>query len=517
MRLGGCQGLGGGHGLGLGDRLGLHDRLGSCDGLGPYDRLGRSERFGLYDRLGRGERLGLIRRRFDPVRPIPLGNVYRSGRGRLGASVRAVELARRLDSSAGIHEDVLGQAQLRHVVEVGSVALGGRHDRADRQDLALDALDRQRQPPTLRIDLEDLDADRVSGLDDLARVLDVVLSQFGDVHEPLDAVEDLHKRPEGDHLGDVALELVADVVSVDDALPGILLGLLEAQRDALTLTVDVEHLDADRVADREDLGRMVDVRPGQLGDVNQAVDPVEVDERAEVDDVGDRALDHLARLEPVEDPFAILLALLLEHGPTGQHHIVAGPIELDHLAFDRLAHVLIEVRHAPDVHQRGGEETPDAQVNDQTALDDFDHGTFDGLARFSGGFDPPPGFLEAGTLLGQDQPSVLILLGQDECVDLLAELDLIAGVHRLADRELAGGDDPLGLVADVDEHLVVIDADDIAGDDVPLLEGMHRGVVVGNDLTVNLQQKPIRAFDDLHVRLVSGRNQSCSRGHVPAG
>src|SRR5205807_1694713 len=111
-----------------------------------------------------------------------------------------------------------------------------------------------------------------------------------------------------------ALELVADVVRVDDSLPRILLGLLETQRDPLALAVDVEHLDADRVADRKDLRRMIDMRPRQLGDVDQAVDPVEVHERAEVDDVRDRPLHYLARLQAVEDPLAILLALLLEHG-----------------------------------------------------------------------------------------------------------------------------------------------------------------------------------------------------------
>ena len=47
--------------------------------------------------------------------------------------------------------------------------------------------------------------------------------------------------------------------------------------------------------------------------MDQPVDAVEVDERAEVDDVGDRALDDLAGLEAVEDPLAVLLALLLEH------------------------------------------------------------------------------------------------------------------------------------------------------------------------------------------------------------
>ena len=85
-----------------------------------------------------------------------------------------------------------------------------------------------------------------------------------------------------------------------------------------------------------------------------------------------------------------------------------------------------------------------------------------------GGLDPAPGLLEAGALLGEDQAPLLVLLGEDERVDLLAELDLLGRVHRLADRELVGGDDALRLVADVDEDLVLVDAHDLAADHVAL-------------------------------------------------
>ena len=109
-----------------------------------------------------------------------------------------------------------------------------------------------------------------------------------------------------------------------------------------------------------------------------------------------------------------------------QDDVVARAVELDHLALDRLAHVLVEVRHAADVDQRGGQEAAHAEVDDQAALDDLDHRALDRLAGLGGGLDPAPRLLEAGALLGQDQPAVLVLLGEDERVDLLAELDLVA-------------------------------------------------------------------------------------------
>src|SRR6478735_5375357 len=164
-------------------------------------------------------------------------------------------------SGRRLGEDVLGQAELRHVLEVAGV----RRQRAAREDLVLDPLDRQRQATPLGVDLGDLDLDLIARLDDLARVLDVLLGELGDVHEALDAFEDLDERTERDHLGHGALELVADVVGVHHALPRVFLGLLETQRDPLAVAVDVEHLDLDGVADREDLRRVVDVAPRQLG------------------------------------------------------------------------------------------------------------------------------------------------------------------------------------------------------------------------------------------------------------
>src|ERR1044072_2450580 len=196
---------------------------------------------------------------------------------------------------------------------------------------------------------------------------------------------------------------------------------------------------------------MVYVAPGELGDVDQAVDAVEVDEGAEVDDVGDLALDDLAGLEAVKDLLAHLLTLFLEPGAPREDDVVAAAVELDDFAFEGLAHELVEVVDAADVHQRGGQEAAHSAVEDEAALHDVDEAAFDRLAGLGGGLDPAPGLLEAGALLGEDEAALGVFFGEDEGVDLLAQLDLVAGVDRLADRELVGGGDPLRLVAEVDQ------------------------------------------------------------------
>jgi hypothetical protein len=66
--------------------------------------------------------------------------------------------------------------------------------------------------------------------------------------------------------------------------------------------------------DLDDLGRVVDVLPGQLGDVDQTVDATEVDERTEVDDAADDTGADLTLLELLEERGANLGLGLLEPG-----------------------------------------------------------------------------------------------------------------------------------------------------------------------------------------------------------
>src|SRR5436190_2177238 len=99
------------------------------------------------------------------------------------------------------------------------------------------------------------------------------------------------ERAERDDLRHLAGDDVALVVALEHLLPRVGLRLLEAERDALALPVDVENLDLDLLPDLEHLGGMVDVAPRQLADVDEAVHAVEIDEGAEVDDVRDRAAD----------------------------------------------------------------------------------------------------------------------------------------------------------------------------------------------------------------------------------
>ncbi len=75
--------------------------------------------------------------------------------------------------------------------------------------------------------------------------------------------------------------------------PRILLGLLQPERDAALLGIDLEHLHLDLLARRDDLAGMdVLLGPAHLRDMDQAFHAgLELDEGAIVGDVGDRALE----------------------------------------------------------------------------------------------------------------------------------------------------------------------------------------------------------------------------------
>jgi hypothetical protein len=83
--------------------------------------------------------------------------------------------------------------------------------------------------------------------------------------------------------------VLADVEAGEEVVPDVGGELLQPEREALVLGVDVEHHRLDHVALLQHLGRVLDpLAPRHVGDVDQAVDVVlHLDERAELGEVAD--------------------------------------------------------------------------------------------------------------------------------------------------------------------------------------------------------------------------------------
>ena len=115
---------------------------------------------------------------------------------------------------------------------------------------------------------------------------------LGDVDQALDAFFELHERPVAHDVDHLAGDAAADGVLLSMFPTGWGL-LLQAQGDLLLVVVDVQDLTS--IPRRSPPSRrVVDPAPAHVGDVQQPVDPAEVDERAEVGDVLDHALAEFA-------------------------------------------------------------------------------------------------------------------------------------------------------------------------------------------------------------------------------
>ena len=81
-----------------------------------------------------------------------------------------------------------------------------------------------------------------------------------------------------------------------------------------------------------------------------------------------------------------------------------------------------------------------------------------------------------GALLGEDQATVLVLLLEHERLELVVDRDDVVRIDVVPDGQLPRRDHTLRLEPDVEQHLVAVDLDDAAGDDVAVVELDDGGV-----------------------------------------
>ena len=185
---------------------------------------------------------------------------------------------------------------------------------------------------------------------------------------------------------------------------------------------------------------------------------------------GHDALADLALGELVEELGAHLGLGLLEVGPAGQDHVVAVLVQLDDLRLELAADVRLQVTHPAHLDQRRGQEAAQPDVDDETTLDHLDDRAADDAVVFLDLLDRAPRPLVLRALLREDQAALLVLLLENQGLDVVADGDDLGRVDVVLDRQLARGDDALGLVADVEQDLVPIDLDDGAFDNVAVVE-----------------------------------------------
>src|SRR6185369_1998524 len=325
--------------------------------------------------------------------------------------------------------------------------------------ILLRLLEAQRDPALLLVDLEHLHVDFLRGADDLARV-NVLLgpAHLRDVDQALDAGFQLDERAIFGDVGHPAAEHSADRIFGGRALPRVALQLLHAERNALSLAVDADDLHLHRVADVQDLGRVIDALVGNVSDVEQAVDPAEVDERAIIGDVLDDSVDDLALGQALDEAAALLGAGFLEDRAARHDDIAAAAVHLQNLERLRQVHQRLDVAHRADVNLRTGQEGDGAaEIDGEAALDPAEDHALDAVAGRELALELVPRGFAARAVARQHRFAGRIFDPIDIDLDLIADLELglLARSCEFAQRDPA-----LRLQADVDDGHVVLDARD---------------------------------------------------------
>ena len=154
------------------------------------------------------------------------------------------------------------------------------------------------------IDGQHLRLNHLSFAQDFGGVIQPAVSDnLADVDHALNALGDLHEGAEGHELGDWAGNLRTDGELRGHFGPGVGEGLLEAERDAALLRMNVENHGVNALTGLEDVGCDANfLAPGHLGDMDEALDSgLNLNEGAEVGNARDHAADALAGGEARRD------------------------------------------------------------------------------------------------------------------------------------------------------------------------------------------------------------------------
>ena len=169
---------------------------------------------------------------------------------------------------------------------------------------------------------------------------------------------------------------------------------------------------------------MVDALPRHVGDVEQAVDAAQIDERAVIGDVLDDAVDNLALFELGHDLGALLGAGFFKHGAARDDDIAAPAIHFQDLEGLRHVHQGRYVLDRADIDLAAGKEGNGAvEIDGEAALDAVEDDAFDLLAGVELLLKLGPAILAAGLLAAEHSLARGVLDALDIDFHLVADLD----------------------------------------------------------------------------------------------
>ena len=156
--------------------------------------------------------------------------------------------------------------------------------------------------------------------------------------QSLDALFDLNKCAKVRHVGDNPLHELAQFMLVLDQGPGLRLQALQTEGDPVPFTVQAQYVYFDFIANVHDFFGVPHLPPAHFRQVDQAIGAAQIHECAERTEAAHPAAAYLSFSQLVEQPFAVLLALLTLGCRRRQDQPPLTPVNLHHLDAKGLAH-----------------------------------------------------------------------------------------------------------------------------------------------------------------------------------
>src|SRR5574337_281231 len=196
-----------------------------------------------------------------------------------------------------MNESIDPLIQLNERAEVGKVPDGPFDACPDRvafldqqPGVGFDLAKPQRDPLIDLIDIQDYHFYRIPNRDDLRGVFDPLCpGHLRNMNQPLDPIRKLNEGAIVGQAHHLAANAGAERKQLINLFPRILQALLMAERDSLSRPVKLEDQDLDLGADGKEFRGMTDTAPGHIGNMKQAVQSAEIDERAILSDILDLA------------------------------------------------------------------------------------------------------------------------------------------------------------------------------------------------------------------------------------
>src|SRR5208282_4254716 len=148
--------------------------------------------------------------------------------------------------------------------------------------------------------------------------------------------------------------------------------LLEAERNALLVFIELEHLHLDLVADVDQVAGMREAAPAHVRDVEEPVDSAQVNECAVIGEVLDRASENGVFAKVLESLRTLGVLLFLENLLARDNDVAALFVQLDDADFNLLAEIAVEIADGTNLQLRTRQKGLHADVDREAAFDATD-------------------------------------------------------------------------------------------------------------------------------------------------